>query len=135
MTALGDSAGRAVLTVLAIDDDPMALELVRATLAPAGYRVLQAAGPAEGLRLAREHRPALVILDLLMPGMDGFEVVEHLQEDPATAGVPILVLTAKVVTADEIDRLRPRISHLSEKGRFRSSGFLEIVDRLVRPAA
>jgi signal transduction histidine kinase/CheY-like chemotaxis protein len=122
-------------TVLTIDDDPMALELVRAALAPAGYRVLQASSPTEGLRLAREQRPSLVVLDLLMPGMDGFEVVERLRADPATNGVPILVLTAKVVTSDEVGRLRPRISHLADKAGFRTAQFLEIVGRLVGPAA
>ena len=121
--------------VLAIDDDPMALELIRATLAPAGYEVLRAARPADGVAMALARRPALVILDLMMPGMDGFEVIERLRSEPTTAGVPILVLTAKTVTADEQDRLEPRISYLAEKARFRTAEFLAVVQRLCLPPA
>ncbi len=121
--------------VLAIDDDPMALELIRATLAPAGYEVLAAARPADGVVMALARRPALVIVDLMMPGMDGFEVIERLGSDPMTAGVPILVLTGKAVTGDEQDRLQPQISYLVEKAAFRSAEFRAVVERFCPPWA
>jgi signal transduction histidine kinase/CheY-like chemotaxis protein len=121
--------------VLAIDDDPMVLELIRATLTPAGYAVLGAERPINGVAMAFARRPAVVIVDLMMPGMDGFEVIERLSSDPRTAGVPILVLTAKAVTADEQDRLQPRISYLADKAAFRTSEFLEVVQHLCLPPA
>src|SRR5205823_8729537 len=80
-------------TVLAIDDDPLALELVEAVLAPEGYRVLKATGGESGLQLARQEQPALVILDLMMPEVDGFAVVERLQAEPATSQIPIVILS------------------------------------------
>ena len=69
-------------TVLAIDDDPLALELFEAVLGPAGYLVVKASGGKEGIALALRDRPGLVILDLLMPEVDGFTVVERLHADP-----------------------------------------------------
>ena len=85
--------------IVVIDDDPLDLDLVEATLAPLGWSVIRAAGGEEGVHLVQRHRPAAVLLDLLMPGVDGFEVVERLREDPVVAHVPIVVLTSKDMTA------------------------------------
>ena len=70
-------------TVVVIDDDPLDLDLVEAVLAPEGWSVLRASGGEEGCELVRRERPAVVLLDLLMPDVDGFEVVERLRADPA----------------------------------------------------
>ena len=78
-------------TVVAIDDDSLAIELVRASLEPEGWTVLGAATGQEGLALIRERKPSAVLLDLLMPGMDGFEVVEALRADPDTKSVPVVI--------------------------------------------
>jgi signal transduction histidine kinase/CheY-like chemotaxis protein len=122
-------------TVVVIDDDPRQLELVETTLAPAGWAVLRAAGGAEGVAVVRRERPALVLLDLLMPDTDGFEVVEQLRADPALAGVPIVVLTAKDMTDADHERLNGRISHLARKGTLSPAGIVALVDRLATPAA
>ncbi|MBA2448877.1 MAG: response regulator, partial [Chloroflexi bacterium] len=118
-------------TILAIDDDPLAVELVEAVLGPAGYAVLKATSGEEGVALARQEQPALVILDLCMPEVDGFAVVERLHTDPATADIPIVILTSKTMTPEEKGRLNGRISRLARKGEFDRATFLDLVRDLV----
>jgi CheY-like chemotaxis protein len=115
--------------VLTIDDDPMASNLVEAVLGPQGFTVLKATGGEEGIALARQEQPALVVLDLMMPGVDGFTVVERLRADPATAAIPILILTAKAMTDEDKARLNGQISYLAEKGQFSPAAFVELVRR------
>jgi CheY-like chemotaxis protein len=131
LTATGSLDGQPV-TVLTIDDDPVALELVAAVLDPEGYRVLRAQGGEEGISIALQEHPALVIVDLLMPGTDGFEVVEQLRADPRTTHIPIVVLTAKAIGEDDRERLNSRMAHLAEKGRFSRAEFVELVRRCCR---
>jgi signal transduction histidine kinase/CheY-like chemotaxis protein len=119
-------------TVIVIDDDPRQLELVSVALAPEGWNVLRAAGGSEGVALARAERPAVVLVDLLMPETDGFQVVEQLRADPALADVPIVVLTAKEMTPADHARLNGRISHLARKGTFSPAEMVEVVNRLAR---
>ncbi|HEY1370140.1 MAG TPA: response regulator [Gaiellaceae bacterium] len=114
-------------TVLAIDDDPMALELVDTVLAPAGYQVLTARTGAEGIELARTHRPDVILLDLVMPELDGFGVLERLSEERTAVGIPIIILTSKTLTSDDKDRLRGRIAHLAQKTEFDRLALLELV--------
>ena len=116
-------------TLLAIDDDPQAVELVKAVLQPAGWTVVSATDGAAGIALARAWRPAAILLDLLMPGIDGFEVVEVLRTDPETSAIPIVVLTAKAMTASERNRLRGRISYVAQKGDFSPAVLVDLVRR------
>jgi CheY-like chemotaxis protein len=118
------------MTLLAIDDDPLAIELLRVSLAPAGITVLTAGGGAEGLEMARLGQPDLIILDLMMPDVDGFAVVEGLRADPRTVAIPIVVLTSKSMTAEEKTRLNGRISHLARKSDFDRADFLALIHRL-----
>ena len=78
--------------------------------------MIRAASGTEGVELVRRRRPGVVLLDLIMPDMDGFAVVEMLRAEPATADVPIIVLTHKELTRADRDRLGDRISHLAQKG-------------------
>jgi CheY-like chemotaxis protein len=117
-------------TVLVIDDDPLDLELVELVLAPAGFTVLRANSGTEGVRLVRERQPGVVLLDLLMPDMDGFAVVEMLRGEPATADVPIVVLTHKEMTRADRDRLGDRINHLAQKGALDRTQLVELVGGL-----
>ena len=87
--------------ILVIEDDPIALRLVQYTLDHEGYQVLTAPNGLEGLKKAREEEPALVVLDVMLPGIDGFEICHRLRADPQTAHLPVLMLSAK---AQEIDR-------------------------------
>jgi signal transduction histidine kinase/DNA-binding response OmpR family regulator len=109
-------------TVVAIDDDPLAIELVRASLEPEGWTVLGAATGQEGLVLVRERQPSAVLLDLLMPGMDGFEVVEALRADPETKSVPVVILTSMSMTPQDKERLQGRITYVARKTEFDLSG-------------
>jgi signal transduction histidine kinase/CheY-like chemotaxis protein len=117
-------------TVVVIDDDPMDLDLVEAVLAPAGYSVLRAAGGEEGVALVVREQPAVVLLDLLMPGVDGFAVIDRLRADPATAHVPIVVLTAKEMTSEDRDRLAGQIDYLAQKGAFGAKHLVALVGHL-----
>ncbi len=81
-------------TVLVADDDPVILELVRLTLGTQGYEVLTASSGVETIRTALTHKPDLIILDILMPEMDGYEVMRLLKSSEETNNIPIIVLTA-----------------------------------------
>ena len=89
--------------VLVVDDEADILALVTYHLAKSGYRVSTAATGPEALRAARDEHPALIVLDLMLPGMSGFEVLEQLRADAATSGIAVLMLTAR---RDEPDRIR-----------------------------
>ena len=88
--------------ILVADDEPDVLALVSLHLQRAGFEVLKAADGEQALRLARAEEPALVVLDLMMPGLSGLEVAKLLKQSPQTAAIPVLMLTAK---ADEVDRI------------------------------
>ena len=102
--------------ILIVDDDPDIREMLSIELRAAGFgEVLTAADGVEGLRLARDRRPSLVILDLMMPDLDGFEVAARLQADESTRDVPILILTAKDLTAEDLARLNDGIEDVIQK--------------------
>jgi signal transduction histidine kinase/CheY-like chemotaxis protein len=79
--------------VLVVDDDAGVRELMQRFLESKGYRVLTAAGGTEGIAAAREHRPAAITLDVVLPGQDGWEVLSELKSDPATSGIPVIMVT------------------------------------------
>ena len=89
-------------TILVIDDEKDLIELVRYNLEKEGFDVIGAPDGKAGLEVAREHRPDLILLDLMMPGMDGLEVCRRLREDARTAGIPVILLTAKATEADRV---------------------------------
>jgi signal transduction histidine kinase/DNA-binding response OmpR family regulator len=91
--------------VLIIDDDSTARYLIRSLLASTECELFEATGGAEGLRMALEYKPALVVLDLAMDGFDGFEVLEALRGDDATSGIPVVVHTSKSLDPEEYARL------------------------------
>jgi DNA-binding response OmpR family regulator len=86
--------------VLVADDDPDILDLVRYRLERSGYEVATAKDGAEAVRLAGELSPALAVLDVMMPSVDGLEATRRLRGDPATARIPVILLTAKAQDAD-----------------------------------
>ena len=88
--------------ILVVDDEPDITALVAYHLARAGYRVSTATTGTEGLQAARQERPVLVVLDLMLPGMSGIEVLEALRADKATAGIAVLMLTASNTETDRI---------------------------------
>jgi len=103
LTALGfNDRQDQTRTVLVVDDDPKAVELIAMHLPPPAYATVRAYSGQEAIVLARRVRPDLILVDLMMPNVTGFEVVQTLQDDPSTAGIPILVVTAREMT--ELDR-------------------------------
>ncbi|MEJ2548074.1 MAG: response regulator, partial [Gemmatimonadota bacterium] len=87
------SAQEAVGTILTVDDDPEARSLLRRILERESFRVVEAADGLEGLRMARANRPDCITLDVMMPGMDGWEVLTELKRDPELAGIPVIMLS------------------------------------------
>lgn len=92
--------------ILIVEDNPSVNRLVCYTLEREGYQVLSASNGVEGLRIAREEKPDLLVLDVMLPGLDGFEVCHRLRADPQTAWLPILMFSAKAHAADISTGLR-----------------------------
>ncbi len=90
-------------TILIVDDDPSIRHLLEMTVSTEPYNIVVASDGEEAIELARLHQPDIVLLDVIMPKMDGYEVCEQLKRDPATEGVVVILLTAK---AQREDRLR-----------------------------
>jgi CheY-like chemotaxis protein len=120
-------------SVLVIDDDPVVLELMDAVLGAEGFEILKATDGGQGLQIARERNPALVVLDLLMPQMNGFEVVDEMHGSPETAAIPIVVLTNKSLSREEKDRLNGRIIAIRQKSEFNRADFVAQVRSLLKP--
>jgi len=87
--------------ILIIEDDPVGLRYVRFTLEKHGYQVITASNGLEGLRKARTEEPDLVILDVMLPGIDGYEICHRLRAEPATARLPILMFSARSQDKDK----------------------------------
>ena len=88
--------------ILLVDDEPDALEVLGFKLKEAGYVPLFATDGARAIVSARDERPALIVLDLMLPEVDGLEVCKILRRDPATASIPILMLTARAAEMDRV---------------------------------
>lgn len=87
-------------TILVVEDNAFNLELVRDVLITAGMRIIEARSGQEALEAAREFSPALILLDIRLPVMDGFAVLERLRADPTTASIPVVALTAQAMVGD-----------------------------------
>lgn len=118
-------------TVLVVDDDPQAVEIMATHLRQSGYTVLRATGGAEGIELARRYRPDLIALDLEMPEVSGFDVVEALSGHPGTSGIPIVIVTARQVTPAVRKRLNGHIHDIVDKVGFDSGRFMGEVRRAI----
>lgn len=88
--------------ILCIEDEPEMIDLIRLILGRRGFDVHGAAGGVEGLRMIREMLPDLVLLDLMMPDMDGWEVYQQMKADSATRDIPVIVVTAKAQNIDKV---------------------------------
>jgi CheY-like chemotaxis protein len=117
------------LRVLVVDDDPKAVELVAIRVADLASTVLRAFGGQEAIDIARREMPDVIVLDLMMPGVTGFDVVQALQEQPATARIPILVVTAKQITDEDRIQLNGYVTTIVEKSEFNRSRFASEVRR------
>ena len=104
--------------VLVVDDDPGIRSLVVSTLADEGLRLREAADGQQALAAVREEPPDVIVLDLMMPELDGFAVLERLQDQEETRSIPVIVLTAKRLTPEERERMRERAVSLLEKSSY-----------------
>ena len=85
-----------MVKILCVDDEPTQLMLLRLALSRAGFEVLEADNGQQGIDMAVEHRPELVIMDLMMPGMDGATAITHIKNNQLTQHIPVLVLSAYI---------------------------------------
>jgi PAS domain S-box-containing protein len=117
------------LKVLVVDDDPKAVELIAVRIAGLASTVLRAYGGREAIEAARHELPDVIVLDLMMPEVSGFDVVEALQEHPDTARIPILVVTAKQITDEDRTKLSGQATTIMEKAEFDRDRFTAEVRR------
>ncbi len=115
--------------VLAVDDEPAAVALIRAALEPEGFEVVEALGGREALARARSEPIDVVVCDLVMPDIDGFEVIGELKRDSRTADIPILVCTAHELTDADKARLNGQIMGIVVKGSDAREGLREWLGR------
>ncbi len=88
--------------IVYIEDEEEMIDLVRLILSRKGFEVVGASGGRKGLELVRQLRPDLVLLDLMMPDMDGWDVYQQMRADEATRGIPVIVITAKAQSIDKV---------------------------------
>lgn len=117
-----------VTTVVVIDDNPQDSRLVRRLLqAHKNYRVFEVNSPLDGLDLVRQRKPDLVVMDLTMPDLDGFSLLESFKNDPEVAHIPVVVISAKTLTAADRSRLEGRAESLWQKGNFNTRELVQHV--------
>jgi PAS domain S-box-containing protein len=117
------------LTILIVDDDPAAVELMAVRVLSMSGTVIRAYNGRDAIDAARRERPDLIILDLMMPELSGFEVVSVLNEDPETAGIPVIVVTSKEVTSEDRVRLNGYVTTIMNKGDLDPECFTDEVRR------
>jgi signal transduction histidine kinase len=122
-------------TILVVDDDPRAVELLSLQLESSHYKVLRAYDGREAISTAMATSVDLIILDLMMPELSGFDVVEALQSKSRTACIPVIIITAKDVTQDDMDTLNGFVLRIIGKSRFRGETFINEVHRALLAAS
>jgi len=88
--------------ILCVEDEPEMIDLIRLILGRRGFEVKGATGGVEGLKMIRSEKPDLILLDLMMPDMDGWEVYQQIKADEKTKGIPVIVVTAKAQSIDKV---------------------------------
>ncbi len=93
-----------------------AIKIVTSYLPEQQYEILSAFGGADGIELARAEKPDLIVLDLMMPEVSGFDVLTALKQDSETRNIPVIILTAKILSQKERQRLQHQVASIAEKG-------------------
>jgi threonine synthase len=133
LSALNNVTPNRFSRVVVVDDTSEARRLIRRILQSQGdFEIFEATSGREAIELITREHPDLVILDLMMPEVDGFAVLDVLRSNPDTANIPVIVATAKELTVDEKSRLQGQIQSLMLKGDFLNDEFLEEVRSLIR---
>jgi threonine synthase len=132
LSALSNIAPDRFPRVAILEDSMESRRLIRRILQSQGnFTIFEAADGKEGLNIITRERPNLVILDLMMPELDGFSVLDALKANQETANIPVIVVTAKELTAEEKSRLKGQIQALLQKGDFLSDDFVDEVRGLL----
>jgi PAS domain S-box-containing protein len=118
--------------VLLVEDDETARGMMRSMLERDGWTVMEAVNGEEGLRRVKECGPTAILLDLMMPQMDGFEFITRLRQDASARKIPVVVITAKELTAEDRGRLTGSVQKVLSKGEFTMQDLLQQVRGLVR---
>lgn len=118
-------------SIVVADDDPDILNIVSMTLESMGHEVHRASNGREAMQLVRATRPDLVLMDLMMPGVNGYEATSALKADPETASIPILALTAKAMRGDEEKGRQAGVDAYITKP-FRISQVIDVVERFIQ---
>ena len=133
LSALNNVTPNRFPRVLVVDDTPEARRLIRRILQSQGdFEIFEATNGREAIELANLEQPDLIILDLMMPEVDGFAALDELRSKPLTANIPVIVATAKELTVDEKSRLQGQIQSLMIKGDFLNDEFLSEVRSLIK---
>ena len=123
--------GNGKAQVLVVDDDPKTRDMLRRTLQKAGCTVAEAANGSEAIEALERAKPALILLDLMMPGMDGFEVLERLHGDETWREVPVIIVTAKDLTREDVDRLNGRVVKVLQKGAYQRRDLVRDIQAMI----
>jgi CheY-like chemotaxis protein len=118
--------------ILLVDDDPKAIELMEEVLRSAGYKTQGVRSGARALEVLATKVVSAILLDLLMPGMDGFQVIRHVREEKALKELPILVVTSKNLSQEEMSVLNRETQGFLQKGGFWKEQLIAEVARVVR---
>jgi CheY-like chemotaxis protein len=129
----GSNGSRAKTQILVVDDERANREWLTEILEPAGFGVIPAVGGREAIELARSHHPDLVLLDLMMPEVSGFDVVEALRSEKATVKMPIMVLTAKDLTEADKRQLNGRVSSILQRGSTGAADLIGLLRQVMDP--
>jgi CheY-like chemotaxis protein len=121
-------------TVLIVEDDADARELMRRTLEKEGWSVMEAANGRVALQYVSQNAPQLILLDLMMPEMNGCQFVTELRSRPEWRSIPVVVLTAKELTPEDQECLRDAVQDIMQKGNFKRDDLLREVRDLMRQA-
>ena len=133
LSALNNVTPNRFSRVVVVDDTSDARRLIRRILQSQGdFEIFEASNGREGIEMVTKELPDLVILDLMMPEMDGYAVIDELRSKPETANIPVIVATAKELTIDEKSRLQGQIQSLMLKGDFLNDEFLDEVRSLIK---
>ncbi|MCR8922591.1 PAS domain S-box protein [Dasania sp. GY-MA-18] len=118
--------------ILLIDDDPKAIKIVSSYLHEKQYQVSSALSGIDGLELLKNDQPDLIILDLMMPEINGFEVIERLKENDDTKDIPIIILTAKILNSEDRKTLSSQVAAIAEKGKIDRDILLKDVNKALQ---
>lgn len=119
--------------ILIVEDNEKNLKLVRDVLQVKGYETLEAGTAEEGIQLARERAPDLILMDIQLPGMNGIEALKALRAEPVTAGIPVVAVTASVMQQDRQQIMRAGFDGFIEKP-INLRGLLDTVQQALQGA-